>query len=237
MTLRALVPLAAPEKETQDEDAEPGAVAIAGFPSEPGGVMASAAPAAVQRQARDPVADTPPGASISDVGVLPRGWAEPAPWPGGGAPPIGPAPRGATVSGSPPGAGPAPIASRLPVARVAAAGLPAAQAAGTTAAESPVVQAILVTGTWSAAGSAEAPAGRSAVQRAVEVGQVEGTVEGGGQAAGGATPAAGASAGGAAGNRDQDLDELARKLYGRIRERLGAELLADRERAGLLVDA
>ena len=70
----------------------------------------------------------------------------------------------------------------------------------------------------------------AAVQRQAETGAVE-------SAAGGAdAPAAGGPAG-AGGNRDQDMDELARKLYGRIRERLGAELLADRERAGLLVDA
>jgi hypothetical protein len=33
-----------------------------------------------------------------------------------------------------------------------------------------------------------------------------------------------------------DLDELARRLYDRIRRRLRAELLIDRERAGLIAD-
>lgn len=35
---------------------------------------------------------------------------------------------------------------------------------------------------------------------------------------------------------DLDLDDLARRLYGRLRSRLRAELLVDRERAGLLAD-
>jgi hypothetical protein len=116
------------------------------------------------------------------------------------------------------------------------------------ASDAPAVQAVLAAGSWSAStgpiaagpaaagpGAVEHPAaaGRgpsTAVQRQAETGAVE-------SAAGGAdAPAAGGPAG-AGGNRDQDMDELARKLYGRIRERLGAELLADRERAGLLVDA
>jgi hypothetical protein len=45
--------------------------------------------------------------------------------------------------------------------------------------------------------------------------------------------ATGAS-GGARGQDDQELDELARKLYDRLRLRLGRELLLDRERSGLL---
>jgi hypothetical protein len=40
--------------------------------------------------------------------------------------------------------------------------------------------------------------------------------------------------GGTLGQDDQDLDELARKLYDRIRFRLSRELLLDRERSGLL---
>ena len=77
------------------------------------------------------------------------------------------------------------------------------------------------------------------VQRAVEIHEMQVSVPSGGQQA----PAP-ASTGGAAGpapaaspaDRDRELDELARRLYGRIRTRLAAELLADRERAGLLVD-
>lgn len=52
------------------------------------------------------------------------------------------------------------------------------------------------------------------------------------------TPAATSIPGGGpiAGASDKDLDELARRLYERIRRRLSRELLADRERAGLLTD-
>lgn len=49
------------------------------------------------------------------------------------------------------------------------------------------------------------------------------------------TPGGGAG-GGAIGGSDKDLDELARRLYDRFRGRLSRELLADRERAGLLTD-
>jgi hypothetical protein len=52
------------------------------------------------------------------------------------------------------------------------------------------------------------------------------------------TPAATSTPGGGplAGGSDKDLDELARRLYDRIRRRLSRELLADRERAGILTD-
>lgn len=50
----------------------------------------------------------------------------------------------------------------------------------------------------------------------------------------GATPAGGAAPG--AGDKPAELDELAKKLYERIRTRLKAELRLDRERAGLLTD-
>ena len=49
-----------------------------------------------------------------------------------------------------------------------------------------------------------------------------------------ATPSPGASP--AHADQEQDMDELARKLYDRIRGRLKSELLVDRERAGLLTD-
>lgn len=51
---------------------------------------------------------------------------------------------------------------------------------------------------------------------------------------GGSAPAGGAPAGGAP--AAGDLDELARKLYGRIRIHLRNELRLDRERAGSLVE-
>ena len=46
----------------------------------------------------------------------------------------------------------------------------------------------------------------------------------------------GAGAGAAPVDRDRELDDLARRLYGRIRSRLSAELLADRERSGMITD-
>jgi len=42
---------------------------------------------------------------------------------------------------------------------------------------------------------------------------------------------------GASGDPEQQLDDLASKLYGRFRNRLATELLLDRERAGMLMDA
>ncbi len=85
------------------------------------------------------------------------------------------------------------------------------------------------------------PAPDVPVQRAVEVRELAIGGQGGDRPAAGAQPngtgepAAGAAPISAA-DRDRELDELARRLYGRIRSRLTAELLADRERAGLLVD-
>jgi hypothetical protein len=47
-----------------------------------------------------------------------------------------------------------------------------------------------------------------------------------------ATPAADA----ASGPTERELDDLARRLYDRIRLRLRRELIVDRERAGVLID-
>jgi hypothetical protein len=47
------------------------------------------------------------------------------------------------------------------------------------------------------------------------------------------------SGGGSAGPApasDKELDDLARKLYGRIRVHLRSDLLVERERAGMLID-
>ena len=90
-----------------------------------------------------------------------------------------------------------------------------------------------------------APAPAPAVQRAVEIPeiQVNGNVTD--PTAGGAS--SGLSAGGQGQqpgmggtttpvDKDRELDDLARRLYGRIRARLSAELLADRERAGAISD-
>jgi hypothetical protein len=48
--------------------------------------------------------------------------------------------------------------------------------------------------------------------------------------------AAGAADGADAGTSDKELDELARKLFPRLQNRLRTELLVDRERIGALVD-
>ena len=61
---------------------------------------------------------------------------------------------------------------------------------------------------------------------------------GSGQSAAAAPPtgAGGAGAGAAGGGSDADLDQLAGRLYERIRQRLRRELLDDRERAGFSLD-
>ena len=81
------------------------------------------------------------------------------------------------------------------------------------------------------------------LQRAVEIPEMQVTSSNAGSA-GSAAGSASASPNGAGdpspattrADRERELDELARRLYGRIRTRLASELLADRERAGLLVD-
>jgi hypothetical protein len=87
------------------------------------------------------------------------------------------------------------------------------------------------------------------VQRAVVIDEVTaeaappGSGGSGGQGASGGSGAGGGAAGGGAGSgsatagpSDADLDLLARRLYGRIRDRLARELLLDRERSGMLAD-
>ena len=83
------------------------------------------------------------------------------------------------------------------------------------------------------------------VQRAVEVNEVPIHPNGADPSAGG--NGANGSSGGqgqqpglggaaASADKDRELDDLARRLYGRIRLRLSAELLADRERGGVITD-
>ncbi|HEY2888952.1 MAG TPA: hypothetical protein VGJ17_10070 [Candidatus Limnocylindrales bacterium] len=77
------------------------------------------------------------------------------------------------------------------------------------------------------------------LQRAVEIGEMQVTSTAAGGQSGSASAsseASGSPAPGSRADRERELDELARRLYGRIRSRLASELLADRERAGLLVD-
>ena len=54
--------------------------------------------------------------------------------------------------------------------------------------------------------------------------------------AGGSGVSTAASPAGTHNGSETDIDELARKLYDRIRTRLKSELLVDRERAGFLTD-
>lgn len=83
---------------------------------------------------------------------------------------------------------------------------------------------------WSAgAGFAvNAPDGL-AVQRTVTIDEVSSQVESPAEGRGGSE----ASAGGAGG---QDYEEIADRVYDRIRSRFATELLLDRERMGLLID-
>jgi hypothetical protein len=87
---------------------------------------------------------------------------------------------------------------------------------------------------WSAgsgfvAQSASEPA---VVQRAVVIDEVAAQVD--------ASPGAGATEGGTggtgAGGAGQDYEEIADRVYDRIRSRFATELLLDRERMGLLID-
>jgi hypothetical protein len=71
------------------------------------------------------------------------------------------------------------------------------------------------------------------VQRTVEIDEISSTVEPEGAA--GAAPG-GASAGQAGAGAGQDYEEIADRVYDRIRSRFATELLLDRERMGLLVD-
>lgn len=227
-----LVPLAAPEEPAPETGVIPGLEGL-GAPARP-----AAAPTPVQALAA-PQPAAPP--------IAPLAWpTPPLERVGPDAGPPADEPTQVAVPLVPPRPTPAftPGTAALPVARLAAP-RPAGPPPDLVTAEALPVQAILAAGSWTAAAGplAAAPApgeltpaggpgpAPAAVQRQAETGAVESPVEGGGQ------PAAAGAAGGATGNRDQDMDELARKLYGRIRERLGAELLADRERAGLLVDA
>jgi hypothetical protein len=141
--------------------------------------------------------------------------------------------------------------SPLPVARLAAAAWPSGTAAGPSSpAAGPVAGPIAVSRLadaggslppqpadalgWSAgSGFAVLPAsGPAVVQRAVTIDEVATQVE--------AAPAVGGAEGGAAGagaaGAGQDYEEIADRVYDRIRSRFATELLLDRERMGLLID-
>lgn len=93
--------------------------------------------------------------------------------------------------------------------------------------------------------AAAPPVPAAALQRVVEVNEVNipstatDPASGAGPSGGPADAQAGQSGAGAGASpvdRDRELDDLARRLYGRIRSRLSAELLADRERSGRITD-
>jgi hypothetical protein len=88
---------------------------------------------------------------------------------------------------------------------------------------------------WSAtsgfAVSERAGAGVPAIQRAVAIDEMSTGV-----AAAAAAPAAGDSGSAGAGGAGQDYEEMADRVYDRIRSRFATELLLDRERMGLLID-
>lgn len=147
-------------------------------------------------------------------------------------------------AGSPPAADARARRTSLPVARVTAAPGPPGPAAWS--AQEPVAVSRLADGGgsapppparalgWSAgSGFAALPASWPAiVQRAVVVEEMDTQVA--------AVPAPGAPEGGtggaAAGGAGQDYEEMADRVYDRIRARFATELLLDRERMGLLID-
>jgi hypothetical protein len=146
----------------------------------------------------------------------------------------------AIVSGEPTASLPrSPVRAPLPVARAAAslAPSPAAAWSGPAAVEEPVVSRLAsVAGAspgrsplpgpgWTPASGfgAPPPEGGPYVQRAVALDEVTSEV-------GSADSAAAGGAGG------QDYEEIADRVYDRIRSRFATELLLDRERMGLLID-
>ena len=90
-----------------------------------------------------------------------------------------------------------------------------------------------------APGAAEAAQLRP-VQRAVQINELQVNANVPDPVSGGSANGTGASQGTGmgttSGDKDRELDDLARRLYSRIRARLSAELLADRERSGVLTD-
>ena len=137
-----------------------------------------------------------------------------------------------------PATGARPGSISLPVARLAAS-----SGSSTTTAGDPIATARHAAGSgiassadgtvlgWTAAGGfAAVPADAGpTVQRTVEIGEVSSAVE--------AQPSGGDSgAGGASGSAGQDYEEIADRVYDRIRSRFATELLLDRERMGLLID-
>jgi hypothetical protein len=164
--------------------------------------------------------------------------------------PAWPGPTGSPVPGPSVGAGSstvaAPVVSRLATAAPASPTSAATPSAGDVAvstgighvAEDGSIVFDAPAGEPSFAGSADGGEG-AAIQRSFG--------EGGGEGAGADGPAVvsgppslqlvgAGGGGGGAGGSDAELDELARKLYGRIRLHLRRELTLDRERSGSLIE-
>jgi hypothetical protein len=205
------------------------AAAVAGTTS------ARAAPLVVARSLRG----AEPLRAAGRAGAPPVAAAAPAPaWHGPEAASSGSTstPTGSRLPPRPPGS-PASGArgGGLPVARstasTPAAGgsaaelLPVSRLANDAAPAAPQASNVL---SWSAASgfavSAPSDAWAPAVQRAVAIDEVT------------AAPAAGAASAGEGGGAGQDYEEIADRVYDRIRSRFANELLLDRERMGLLID-
>jgi len=171
-----------------------------------------------------PAAPQDPGAPSSGSAAPARPVAQRSPFEDGGSRPRPGAPAGRASAPAAPGQS-GPVAGRvsepLTVSRLAEGGGSA----------SPPPAPVLG---WSAGGGfAALPAvGPATVQRAVAIDEVASQVD--------AVPAAGAAEGGAgaagAGGAGQDYEEIADRVYDRIRSRFATELLLDRERMGLLID-
>jgi len=171
-----------------------------------------------------PAATRAPGAPSSGSAAPERPVAQRSPFEDGGSGPrpgalVGRASAPAAPGPSGPAAGP--VSEPLTVSRLAEGG------GSASLSPAPVLG-------WSAGGGfAALPAvGPSTVQRAVAIDEVASQVD--------AAPAAGAAEGGAgaagAGGAGQDYEEIADRVYDRIRSRFATELLLDRERMGLLID-
>ena len=144
-------------------------------------------------------------------------------------------------------AGPGAGLAGLPVARLAASGVVTAVSSapepwissGHDEGNGPPPGAAGPFAGWTAgAGFAPVPGGAGPlVQRTVEIGEISTTVEAQptGSASGGGASGGAASGGGGSG-AGQDYEEIADRVYDRIRSRFASELLLDRERMGLLID-
>jgi hypothetical protein len=212
-------------------------------PLRPGAGAPAAPPSATPGRTAAPAgAAFVPGSAAA--GALPAAQAPEAPSPGSAASGWAVAQRSPVEEGGPrPGLDAPAGRTPLPVARAAAPG-PPGPAAGR--AWEPVTVSRLADGGgsvpppparvlgWSAGSgfAAQSASEPAVVQRAAVIDEVATQVD--------ASPGAGATGGGTggagAGGAGQDYEEIADRVYDRIRSRFATELLLDRERMGLLID-